>query len=266
MKEEKWVLVCSDSIGETAESVVRATLRQFEMEQVRIKRISHIATEEQIKEAVQEALYKQAFIAYTLVQPELREAMKAEAIALSVRAVDVMGPMMQAFVDTFNNRPLSVPGLLHRLDEDYFRRVEAVEFAVNYDDGKDTRGILEADIVLIGVSRTSKTPLSIFLAHKGCKVANLPLVPEVKAPSELYEISKHRIVGLTMAAESMMKVRSERLKSIGLSQSAPYASMARIVEEIHYANRLMSALGCSVIDVTNKAIEETAGMILNRME
>ncbi len=171
MREEQHyeITICSDSVGETAEAVVRATIRQFDAHQVRTKRIGHIKKEDEVRAIVEEAAHRGGFIAYTLVQPELRETMKEEALRLGVRAVDIMGPMMEAFVDTFNDAPKREPGLLHRLDEDYFRRVEAVEFAVKCDDGRDTSSLLKANLVLIGVSRTSKTPLSIFLAHKASR-------------------------------------------------------------------------------------------------
>ena len=149
------------------------------------------------------------------------------------------------------------------MDEAYFRRVEAIEFAVKFDDGKDARGLILAELVLIGVSRTSKTPLSIFLAHKGIKVANLPIVPEVKLPSELYNMSGKRIVGLTMDAEHILNIRIERLKAMGLPPNSKYASLQRIVEELEYAEALMKQLGSRIINVTNKAIEETAGIIMN---
>jgi regulator of PEP synthase PpsR (kinase-PPPase family) len=194
---EKSIIVCSDSIGETADAVARATIRQFNETQVKIHRFTHIQSEHDIQKVIEAAKTMQAFIAYTLVQPELRELLKKESIIHSVRTVDIMGPMMQAFMETFNGNPLSKPGLLHRMDEDYFRRVEAIEFTVKYDDGKDTKGVLKADIVLIGISRTSKTPLSVFLAHKGYKVANIPLIPEVKTSAELASIPSHKIFGLT---------------------------------------------------------------------
>jgi len=262
----EWIIVCSDSVGETAEAVVRATMRQFQANQVKIKRYSHVSTEEAVREVIEDARSKRAFIAYTLVQPELRETMKLESIKAGVRTVDIMGPMMQAFIDTFNDYPIYQPGLLHRMDEDYFRRVEAIEFSVRYDDGRDARGILQAEIVLIGVSRTSKTPLSIFLAHKGYKVANFPLMPEVKIPRELFEIPSRRIIGLTMDPEQILRIRTERLKSLGLTNSAKYATLPRILEELEYAENLMKTLGCYVIDVTDKAIEETAGLIIDYIQ
>lgn len=265
-EQEHWIFICSDSLGETAEAVVRATMRQFNEKQLKIRRFSYLQNEQQIQNIFREAQNKRVFIVYTLVQPELREVMKKEAVRAGIRAVDIMGPMMQAFVDTFNNVPLSQPGLIHRLDDDYFKRVEAVEFAVKYDDGRDARGLLNAEIVLIGVSRTSKTPLSIYLAHKGYKVANFPLIPEVRLPEEIGKVPPNRIFGLTMNPELILNVRKERLKSLGLAHTASYASLPRIMEELEYARRTMDALGCHVIDVSNKAIEESAGLIIDILQ
>lgn len=259
------IYICSDAVGETAEAVVRATMRQFAAEQVKLKRFSQIKTEDEVGQIVGEAAASRGFIAYTLVQPDLREAMKEEALRKGVRAIDVLGPMMQAFIDTFNDSPKRQPGLLHTLDEDYFRRIDAIEFAVKYDDGKDTRGLLLAQVVLVGVSRTSKTPLSIYLAHKGIRVANLPLMPEVKVPQELQKAGS-LVVGLTMKPEKLSAIRTERLKAMGLPFSAQYASMERIHTELDFADTVLKSLRCPVIDVTEKAIEETAGTIIQWLQ
>ncbi|RIX52760.1 kinase/pyrophosphorylase [Paenibacillus nanensis] len=259
---EQIIYVCSDAVGETAEAVARATLRQFSSEKVKIKRFGHLRTEDEIVKIVAEAAQTGGFISYTLVQPELRELMREESVKHGVRAVDVMGPMMQAFVDTFGSFPRREPGLLHSIDEAYHKRIEAIEFAVKYDDGKDARGLVQAQVVLIGVSRTSKTPLSVFLSHKGIKTANLPLMPEVNPPAELKQDPGRLIVGLTMQPEHLLEIRSERLKSLGLPASAHYASPERIQEELDYAASVMASLDCPVIDVTNRAIEETAGIII----
>lgn len=256
------IYVCSDAVGETAEAVAKATLRQFSSEKVKIKRYGHLRTEDEIAKIVAEAAQTGGFISYTLVQPELRELMREESVKHGVRAVDVMGPMMQAFVDTFGSFPKREPGLLHSIDEAYHKRIEAIEFAVKYDDGKDARGLVQAQVVLIGVSRTSKTPLSVFLSHKGIKTANLPLMPEVNPPEELKQGPGRLIVGLTMQPEHLLEIRSERLKSLGLPASAHYASQERIQEELDYAASVMASLDCPVIDVTNRAIEETAGIII----
>jgi [pyruvate, water dikinase]-phosphate phosphotransferase / [pyruvate, water dikinase] kinase len=265
-EKQQFIYVCSDAVGETAETVVSATLRQFELQQVKVKRIGHIRHEDEIRHIVEEASAAKGFIAYTLVQPELRETMREETVRLSVRAVDIMGPMMQAFIDTFDDLPKRKPGLLHELDEAYFKRVEAVEFAVKCDDGKNTHSLPQADIVLVGVSRTSKTPLSMFLAHKGLKAANFPIMPEVKPPKELFQIPSRRIVGLTMKPEQMLKIRLERLKALGLPQGANYASLDRIEEELAYAGDLMKQLGCREIDVTDRAVEETAGLVMELLQ
>lgn len=152
------------------------------------------------------------------------------------------------------------------LDEEYFRRVEAVEFAVTYDDGRDTKGILQADIVLIGVSRTSKTPLSMYLAHKKYKVANVPLIPEMKPPEELFTVKPHKLFGLTIDPQYLHVIRRERLKYLGLGEEANYASEARICKELDYAAQIMSSLGCVIIDVSNKAVEETAAIIMDMLD
>lgn len=261
MEKPQVIYVCSDAVGETAEAVAKATMRQFSSGQVAIRRKGHIRSEEEIVRIVAEAKNVQGFIAYTLVQPELREMMKAEAQRCGVRTVDVMGPMMQAYIDTFNGLPKREPGLLHAIDDDYYKRIEAIEFAVKFDDGKDARGLLQAQVVLIGVSRTSKTPLSIYLAHKGIKVANLPLMPEVKLPTELAPAPGRLIVGLVMQPAKLLKIRTERLRAMGLPATAQYASEARIEEELAYASQVMRSLGCKEIDVSDRAIEETAGII-----
>ena len=141
--------------------------------------------------------------------PELRRVIREESKKLNIIAVDVMGPMMDAFSKLIGVDPHMEPGLIRRLDEEYFRRVAAIEFAVKYDDGKDPRGILLADVVLIGVSRTSKTPLSMYLANKHLKVANLPLVPEVEPPEELFWIPAGKIIGLTIKPRQLSEIRKE---------------------------------------------------------
>lgn len=265
LTQQRIIYVCSDAVGETAEAVARATMRQFAAGEVKLQRYGHIRTEEEIVSIVAEAATTGGFIAFTLVQPELREMMKEEAKQREVMIVDVMGPMMQAYIDTFNGFPKRQAGLLHTLDDDYYQRIDAVEFAVKFDDGKDARGLLQAEVVLIGVSRTSKTPLSIYLAHKGIKVANLPLMPEVKLPAELIPSPYRLIVGLSMDARQMIKIRTERLKAMGLPAVSRYASETRIHEELSYASQVMETLGCPVIDVTDRAIEETAGIITTWM-
>ena len=256
------VYIVSDSIGETAEFVVRAVASQFNSGHVEIRRVPFVSDVETIADVVEEAALGQAMIAYTLVLPELRQAIRKESERHGLIAVDVMGPMMDAFSQLLHLEPHFEPGLIRRLDEDYFRRVAAIEFAVKYDDGKDPRGMLLADVVLIGVSRTSKTPLSMYLANKRLKVANLPLVPEIDPPEELFLLPAKKVIGLTISPQQLNEIRQERLKTLGLQAHANYASMERILEELEYAEKIMRRVGCPIFDVTNKAVEEVANKIL----
>lgn len=255
------IFVVSDSVGETAEFVVRAAASQFEIGDYEIRRCSYVDSIEAVQEVAQSAYGTGGLIAYTLILPALREAMRAEAKRLSIFAVDIMGPMMSAFEDVFHTVPKLRPGLLHQLDDDYFRRVEAVEFAVKYDDGRDERGLMRADVVLIGVSRTSKTPLSMYLAHRSIKVANVPLVPEIEPPIGLFQLPPGRVIGLTIQSAHLNEIRHERLLSLGLTPQANYASQQRIEDELTYAEQVMKRIGCPVIDVSHRAVEETANLI-----
>lgn len=256
------VFVVSDSVGETGEFVVRAAASQFEPAQVNIRRVPYIDDEGTIEETIQSAKEVGGTIAFTLVIPHLRDYMIRRAQEEKVPCVDIMSPMLDALGRAFQHTPSGRPGLVHQLDEEYFRKVEAIEFAVKYDDARDPRGLLKADVVLIGVSRTSKTPLSMYLAHKRMKVANVPLVPEVAPPEELFLVPSNRVIGLKISPDQLNGIRKERLKSLGLTSSANYANMDRILQELDYAESIMKRVGCTSIDVTNKAVEETAGLII----
>jgi len=256
------VYVVSDSIGETAELVARAAASQFNSGQVDIRRVPYVSDREHLEEVVEEAVSCGAIIGYTLVLSELKQAIDELVVSKNVVAVDILGPMIDALGKVSQAVPKMTPGLVHQLDEHYYRRVEAVEFAVKYDDGKDPRGLTHADIVLIGVSRTSKTPLSMYLAHKKLKVANVPLVPEVAPPEELFQTPPGKVIGLTIRSQLLNEIRRERLKTLGLTSDANYSSLERIESELEYAQKIMRRLGCPIVDVTNKAVEETASKIL----
>lgn len=217
---------------------------------------------EQLEEIINEAAEEKALIAFTLVVPELKKQLLDLAASRGLVAVDLLGPLIEAIAKTSGEQPLYEPGLIRRLDEDYFNRIEAIDFAVKYDNGKDTRGLSHADLVLIGVSRTSKTPVCMYLARKRLRVANLALVPEVPLPEELLSLTPEKIIGLTIDAEQLYQIRQERLKTLGLPGQADYATRSRIKQELDHASRVMEKLGCPVIDVTNKAVEETAGKIM----
>lgn len=256
------IYAVSDSIGETAESVVKATTSQFVQEKFDVIRVPYVKDKLQVEKIIDEARESHGIVCYTVVSPELREHIVNKAMEYDVEVVDVLGPMLKAIEKTSGLLPKNQAGLIHALDHEYFKRVEAVEFAVKYDDGKNPLGLAKADVVIIGVSRTSKTPLSMYLAHKQIKVANVPLVPEIFPPEELFKVPSHKIIGLLIDPFKLNEIRSERLKTMGLADGAAYADVRRINEELEYAKGIMRRLHCTIINVSNRAIEETAGMIL----
>jgi len=256
------IYIVSDSLGETAEFVGRAAASQFMGENVEICKIPFVNEKSHLEEIVEEAGERQSVIAFTIVLPELKNHLLRLASEKRIITVDILGPMMDAVSKITKQPPKMEPGLLRRLDEHYFNKVEAIEFAVQYDDGKDPRGLLRADVVLIGVSRTSKTPVSMYLAHKRVKAANIPLVPEISPPEELFSLKRQKVVGFTISPKSLFEIRQQRLKTIGLTSSADYADYGRILKELDYAEGIMKRIGCPIIDVTNRAVEETASKVL----
>ncbi|AEE91263.1 positive regulator of gluconeogenesis [Tepidanaerobacter acetatoxydans Re1] len=262
-KSQPVVFAVSDSIGETAELVIRAAMVQFNSDKVDIRKVPYVTDNEYVEDIIEEAKNTaDCVIVCTIILPEVRQHLLSLAEQNQIPIVDLMGPMMDTFSKIIEVKPHLQPGLVHRIDEDYFKKIEAIEFAVQYDDGKDPRGLSRADVVLIGVSRTSKTPLAMFLAHKRLKVANLRLVPEVAPPDELFHLPPKTIIGLTISPEKLFDIRQERLKALGLSTEATYAQLSRIMEEIEYADMIMEKIGCPKIDVSNKAVEEIATSIL----
>lgn len=260
------IYVVSDSIGETAEMVARATAEQFKGTEYEIKKYPYISHEEQIKEMIEEASDNRSIVVFTTVLENLRDQIIKDCAKHKIPCVDLLAPIIKTFEECIGEKPKYEPGIIHRLDERYFRKVEAIEFAVKYDDGKDPRGIAKADVVIIGVSRTSKTPLSMYLAHKNLKVANVPLVPEVPVPEELYSVPTRKIIGLTTNPVKLEEIRQERLKALGLNNTATYANLERILEEIDYAEGIMKRVGCPIIDVSTKAVEETANLIMEMLK
>jgi len=257
------IYVVSDSVGETAELVTKAAISQFNGSGMTLKRFPYVEDNEHIDEVLSLVSEDKAMIAFTLVKPEMRTYLKNRAEAQGIPAVDLIGPIIDQIEVFSGKKPLCEPGMVRKLDEEYFKKIEAIEFAVKYDDGRDPRGLLKADIVLIGVSRTSKTPLSQYLAHKRLKVANVPLVPEVDPPEELYKVPIQKCFGLKISPVKLNNIRRERLLSLGLNDRASYANIERIKEELTFFEKIVNRINCPVIDVTNKAVEETANVILN---
>lgn len=259
---EPSVYIISDSVGETAEFVVKAATSQFVNQHMDVRKFPYIEDTDTLEEVIIAAREVKAMIVYTLVIPALKEYIQKRTKEENVIAVDILSTIVNSMSQYIQESPSNKSGLVRQMDDEYFRKVEAIEFAVKYDDGRDPRGLLRADVVLIGVSRTSKTPLSMYLANKRFKVANVPLVPEVDPPEELYLVPRQKCIGLTINPEQLNVIRTERLKALGLTAQANYASMERILSELDFAERIMKKVGCPVINVSNKAVEETANKII----
>ncbi len=264
--KDKIIYAISDSLGETAESVARATASQYDKEPIEIIRVPYIVSEQQIDEVLEDTKVGGHVICHTIVSISLRNYLHTKAKEYGVQAVDIMGPVLNAVGTIADTEPRMTAGMVHKLDQEYFKKVEAIEFAVKYDDGKNPSGFAKADIVIIGVSRTSKTPLSMYLAYKKIKAANLPLVPEVPLPEELFKIPPKKIVGLIIDPYKLNNIRSERLRAIGLEDEANYASVERINQELEYAKAIMRRLHCQVLDVSNKSIEETSSFVMQLID
>lgn len=263
MEDQLSIFIVSDSLGETARALAKACIYQFpNHDHWEFRRFSYINRVDLLDKVFEEARQTTAFLMFSLVDEKLASYAEKRCQEEGFVYVDLLTNVIKAMASISGAKPLGEPGILRRLDNQYFKRVEAIEFAVKYDDGKDPRGILKADVILLGVSRTSKTPLSMYLADKQLKVVNIPLVPEIPIPKELSQVSPKRIIGLTNSPEKLNHIRSERLKALGVSGAANYAKMDRILEELDYADAVMKSLSCPVINVAHKAIEETASIIL----
>lgn len=265
------IFILSDSLGNTAEHVAGAAIAQFQSDAFTVKKFPYIKEDTPFDYIFSEILRApDKIILHTIVKKELVQKISKFATENNIRCLDLLTPVLESIESVTGEAPLQETGMLRKLNDRYFKRVESVEFAVKYDDGKDPRGVLKADLVIIGVSRTSKTPLSMYLANKNIKVANIPLVPEAKVPQELFQIPSKKIVGLTNTPEKLNEIRTERLRALGLSTANAgenkYANMDRILEEIEFAESLMKKIGCPIINVSNKAIEETAEKIITYLK
>jgi len=256
----------SDATGETAEKIVMAALTQFPERAVKLKRVSHVRSKNQVYEALDEALDARALVVFTIVNRELAQLVKDECDSLGLPCFDLITPLLMRFSEFFGLSPGQTPGLLHGVDDNYFRRIEALEFTVKHDDGQEPRHLPKADIVLVGISRTSKTPLSIYLAHRGWRVANVPLVPGIDPPAELFQVDPARVVGLLIDPQRLVEMRATRLRTLGQDPRAAYADYDQIEDELRYARAFFRRQPWVVIDVSGKAVEETANEVLVKLK
>jgi regulator of PEP synthase PpsR (kinase-PPPase family) len=261
------IFVVSDSTGETAERVVRAALLQFPHHRVRLRLFTRVRDEHAAREVLKKAGEAGAMVVFTLVAPEMREKFHQIAALEKVEAVDVIGTLIHKVATYIEAQPLNQPSATMPLSEEYFRRVEAIEFAVKSDDGKEPRNMRKADLVLVGVSRTSKTPLSTYLAGRGLRVANVPLVLGVPPPSEIDDLPPEKVVALTIGIDQLLEIRRSRLIQLGMPPDAAYGLRDHVRAELEFAEQIFAAHpSWMVIDVSGRAIEETATMILEAIK
>lgn len=263
MRNSKGIIyVVSDGTGETASQMTKAALAQYRDMDVSLVRLKNVRTLEQVKSVVEEAAQNHGFLVYTVVSQDLRGEIQKQAFAQNIPFVDLLGPLLSGLEGYFDVHKTLQAGILRNVDEKYFKRIEAIEFTVKHDDGKELRDLENADIILVGISRTSKTPLSIFLSHKGWKVVNVPLVVNVPPPKEIFAADQRKIIALTIDPDKLSLIRQNRLSKLGDGNS-DYANLNHVMDEIQFADELYKKnKKWPVFDVTSRALEETATEII----
>ncbi len=259
--------IISDSTGDTASRVARAAQAQFSASPVSIIRHPRVTTPEGLQSAFAKIRENgRAAVFFTLISRELREKATELCERHELPSCDLLGMPLEALQQASGSQAELVPGRPVALEIDYFKRVAAMEFAVKHDDGLSGEGLEEADIVIVGVSRTGKTPLAMYLGYLGYKTANTPLVPGVDPPSQLFRIDRSKIVGLTIDAERLQRIRGRRLRAMGGRARNNYADLSKILDELDQCTQVFRRLGCPVIDVSHLAVEESALRVINLCE
>ena len=264
MDNKPTVFILSDGTGETASMMLKSAIVQYRDREINIVKCRNVRTVEQVESLFDDIISRSGMLVHTLASQGMRRRVAELSQEHQITAVDLLGPLMTGISDYLgtSNTP-GEAGLLRAVDEKYFKRIEAIEYTVKHDDGKLSSGLKDADIVLVGISRTSKTPLSIYLSHKGYKVANIPLVLGSPLPDELFEIDQRRVVGLLIDGDSLYRIRRKRLEKFGQDPGSEYASKEHIHKEIDYATELYKKnRRWPIFDVTDRALEETASEIV----
>jgi regulator of PEP synthase PpsR (kinase-PPPase family) len=257
------VYLISDSTGETADVFINSVIKHFPNTKIEIIRKPDIDSKEKFDQIIENIDKNSSVVIQTIADKDLAAYASGKTKKENIKSLDILSFAIDYFEEVIGQKALREEKLSRQLSKDYFSMIDSVEFAVKYDDGKDPRGILESDIVLVGISRTSKTPLSMLLATKGFKVSNLPLVPEIMLPREIFEIDSKRIIGLTINSDQISKMREKRSKILGLDSNSAYDKEDRISKELEYAKEVFENLECKVIDVSSNTIEQTATEIIN---
>ena len=267
MKNTHQVYLISDSTGETLDRIFMALKAQFSNFNYELNQFSFTRTENQISTILKDAKNMDSpIILYTVVNSKLAKFLSEEANKKQIPCFGVLGDLILNFSKILNQKATHQPSAQHVLDEDYYKRIEAIQFTMNHDDGNNTENILESDIILIGVSRTSKTPTSIYLANKGLKTSNIPLVNDMSIPKEVIKSSTICIIGLTTEAERLYDIRRNRLNSLKENEASDYTSLEKIRDEIDQSRKIFKQNKWPIIDVTRKSVEETAASIIKIFE
>jgi [pyruvate, water dikinase]-phosphate phosphotransferase / [pyruvate, water dikinase] kinase len=261
-KKHSPVFVVSGGVGASGEQLTRTALAQFENPDIPVIIVPHVRTVAQIEDVVQKTATSGGTILHTLVDLELRQAMIRQARDHNVVAIDGMGQLLSRLAKVLGQEPQGQPGLFRQLRQDYFDRVTAIEYTVAHDDGHRPDEWHLAEIMLVGVSRTGKTPLSIYLSTLGWKVANVPLVPEINLPEELFKLDRRRVVGLLIDAGQLVSHRQQRQRRLGVSARSVYTNPLDLFEEVEQARKLYRRHGFATVNVTDKPIEESADEII----
>ena len=259
------VFVVSDGTGDTGSATVRAAMLQFQSPW-KLRVFGEVRRPPEAKRAIAQAAESGALVVFSLVERNMVDVIQREAQKQGVVTIDLLGPLIARVAQHLHAEPKHQPGLLHGMSEDYFSRIDAVEFAVNHDDGANVQTLYDADIVLAGVSRTSKTPLCMYLAQRGYKTGNVPLIPGLEPPKELLDLDPIKVFGLLIDAAELLTIRQARLRVINASPTSAYTDIEAVTEEVENARRLCRKNGWRIVDVTGKAVEENAARLMEYYE
>lgn len=261
-QNEKLVYIISDGIGESAINLLKASMVQFDFPSSALRVFARIDNAERLRSILQRAHDHDAFVAFTIAKKELRQLVHEICLDEGLMHLDILGPPIEKLAEYLGTEPKEGANLMRQVDSKYFKRIDAIEFSIKYDDGQNVQKIFDADIIILGLSRTSKTPTSYFLAQHGYKVVNIPLVPEIPIPPEIYQVDQSRIVCLVMDSEILQKIRSARVKHYNISSN--YTDLERIFNEMEMVYDLLKKnRKWRVVDTTNKSVEETAREIIS---
>jgi regulator of PEP synthase PpsR (kinase-PPPase family) len=260
----KKIVIISDATGQSGLHILKAALVQFEHPHTKIMLFHDIVSKAGLKKVLDQAKTDKAIIAFTFVKKEMRDYATAYCVKNKIYHLDILGPLINNLAAYLRLEPFETPSLLRKVDERYFKRIAAIEYTMGHDDGRDTEHLDGADIVIVGLSRTSKTPTSIFLAQEGYKVANVPIIPGIPLPEELFKIDQQKIVCLVIDPEVLQKIRRVRQEKSSLPAS--YSEFKKIFAEVEYVRDLRKRHRIwKVVDTTNKSIEETAWEIIHHV-